>query len=133
MTYSKFRSLSFIGAMIVIAAPVYSQQPPASTPAPTTAEPAAQPTATEKAAPATQAPTAVNAPQGPSAETLKKAKSLGMRPEVRKGVTVYCWEDADIGTRFSTKKCVNEDGLADKIRQLEAQKLQIQQQQGQAR
>jgi hypothetical protein len=123
MTYSKFRSLAFISAIIAIAAPVYSQQPPAATPAPAAADPAAPP--------ATQASATDKAPPGPSAETLNRAKAVGLRPEVRKGVIVYCWEDADIGTRFATKKCVDENALADKIRKLESQKLQIQQQQGQ--
>jgi hypothetical protein len=67
----------------------------------------------------------------PSPETLQKAKSVGMRPEVRKGITVYCWEDADLGTRFKTKKCVNEDGLEDTIRQREAQLQQLQSHVGQ--
>lgn len=66
-------------------------------------------------------PAADTAPATPSAETLKRAKSVGLRPEVRKGVTVYCWEDATIGTRFTTKKCVDEDQLADMVSQREAQ------------
>jgi hypothetical protein len=40
---------------------------------------------------------------------------------MRKGVTVYCWEDATIGTRFTTKKCVDEDQLVDMIPQREVQ------------
>lgn len=51
-------------------------------------------------------------PASPSPETLKKAQQVGMRPEVTKtGVTLYCWEDATTGTRFKTKKCVDEGQL----------------------
>jgi hypothetical protein len=66
----------------------------------------AQSPAASAAAPAT------NPPTGPSAETLKKAKQVGMRPEVEKnGTTLYCWEDATTGTRFKTKKCIDEGQL----------------------
>jgi hypothetical protein len=51
------------------------------------------------------------APSGPSPEMLSRAREAGVTPEVRKGVTVYCWKDATVGTRFVTKKCVNEDQL----------------------
>jgi len=88
-----------------IAAPVYAQQPPTETAAP----------------PAAQAPPAATPPPGPSADTLKRAKAVGLHPEMRKGVTVYCWEDATIGTRFTTKKCVDEDQLVDMIHQREVQ------------
>jgi hypothetical protein len=55
---------------------------------------------------------------GPSPETLKKAKQLGMRPEVEKnGTTLYCWEDATTGTRFKTKKCIDEGQLDAAIEQ----------------
>jgi hypothetical protein len=103
-----FRYLIFIGAMIGMTVPAYSQS---STDAPTP--------------PAAQAPAGDSPPPGPSAETLKRAKAVGLRPEVRKGVTVYCWEDADTGTRFKTKKCVDENRLAEMIQQREAQRDQL--------
>jgi hypothetical protein len=75
--------------------------------------------------PANPAPNAVviapATPPPPSADTIKRAKAVGMHPEVHKGVTVYCWEDATIGTRFTTKKCVGEDQLNDILEQREAQ------------
>jgi hypothetical protein len=61
----------------------------------------------------------------PSPETLKMARDNGLKPEVRKGVTVYCWEDADVGTRFKTKKCVDEARLPDVIAQRQAQRDQL--------
>ena len=62
---------------------------------------------------------------GPDAATLKKARDAGLKPEVRKGVTVYCWEDADIGTRFKTKKCVDESRLDEIIVARQAQRDQL--------
>jgi hypothetical protein len=35
-------------------------------------------------------------------ETYKKAKALGYQARVRNGVTVFCHNDAVIGTRFPT-------------------------------
>jgi hypothetical protein len=98
--------LVLISAMIAMAGLAHAQQPPpdANTP------PAAQPPAADKA------------PAGPSEDILKRAKAVGMRPEVRKGETVYCWEDADIGTHFKTKKCVDENRLSNMIEQRELQK-----------
>jgi hypothetical protein len=47
----------------------------------------------------------------PSPEFLKRAKEVGFNPEVRNSVTVYCWKDADLGSRIPTKKCVGENHL----------------------
>jgi len=58
----------------------------------------------------------------PSPEVLKKARENGLKPEVRKGVTVYCWEDADVGSRFKTKKCVNDSQLEQVIATRQAQR-----------
>ena len=114
MTHSKFRSLVLAGAITGIAitgmnAPARSQQAPEPAKAPTSAA----------------APPADKAPAGPSADTLKKARAGGLKPEVRNGVTVFCWEDADIGTRFKTKKCVNEDQLAQILEIRQAQRDQM--------
>lgn len=68
---------------------------------------------TSAARPAT-APTATPGPAaaaGPSEATLKLARSAGLKPEVQGGVTMFCWRDTDVGTRFATKKCVDENGL----------------------
>lgn len=111
MSSWKYCLVIFTIAVVGAAAPAHSQSPPpaASTPA-------------EPAAPAADKPPAADkAPPAPSAETLKRAKSVGMHPEVRKGGTVYCWEDASVGTRFTTKKCVDENQLDDMIAQREAQ------------
>jgi hypothetical protein len=57
-----------------------------------------------------------------SPDLMKRAKDVGLKPETRKGEQVYCWEDQDVGTRFKTKKCVNNDGLANLVQQREEQK-----------
>lgn len=87
-----------------------TQSPPApSAPAGTPATaPAATSTATSSE-PATAPPPA--APAAPSADTLKKARLAGYRPESKHGVTMYCQETANIGTRFPTKKCIDESQL----------------------
>src|SRR5579859_3630876 len=77
-----------------------SSPPPAQSPAPSSAPP-----------PTPTGPAASTAPASPSADTLKKARMAGYRPETKNGVTRYCQETANIGTRFPTKKCIDEQQL----------------------
>jgi len=81
----------------------YAQQP---TPA-TTSPPAA--TAAQVDAPAPAAQPAK--PTGPSADTLKKAKLDGYRAKLRKGQTLFCKEQVELGTHFSTETCIDENQL----------------------
>ena len=106
MKFSALLSASLIGALTLAANLAYADQPPDQKPS--DAAPAAPPAA-----------------PGPDAATLKKARDAGLKPEVRKGVTVYCWEDADIGSRFKTKKCVDESRLDEIIMQRQAQRDQL--------
>ncbi|GAC1302664.1 MAG: hypothetical protein NVSMB10_03870 [Steroidobacteraceae bacterium] len=62
----------------------------------------------------------------PSPDLLKQARAAGFKPEKRNGVTRYCVESADIGTRFSTKKCYDEDRLAMILQQRQLQREQTQ-------
>jgi hypothetical protein len=130
MNYSRVHFPLLMGAMLATALPVYSQQstssaPPANTPPPAAAS-AATTTATVAAPAQTSTPAAAqttvsdSAPAKPSEETVKKAKSMGLHAEVRNGVTVYCWEDSNTGSRFPTKKCANETQLDDIIQQRQA-------------
>jgi hypothetical protein len=130
MSYSRIHFPLLMGAMMAAELPAYSQQPtssaaPANTPPPaaasaaTTTATAAAPTQTSTP-PAAQTTTSDSAPAKPSEETLKKAKAMGLHAEVRKGVTVYCWEDSNTGSRFPTKKCANETQLDDIIAQRQA-------------
>jgi hypothetical protein len=45
---------------------------------------------------------------------------MGLHAEVHNGATQYCWEDANLGTRFPTKKCIGEDQLNDLVAQRQA-------------
>ena len=94
-------------ALTCLAALAHAQAPPAAE----TAKP-----------PATDA-----TPAAPSAETLKKARSLGLHPESRRGATVYCWEEAAIGSRFKDKHCVPESQLDELVAKREAVQQQFHQ------
>lgn len=107
------------GANLAAFGPALAQAPPnasagpATAPAPTQSPaapsaPAATPTAAPTQPAASPAPAA---PAGPSAETLKKARLAGYHPQTRKGITLFCQETANLGTRFPTKKCVDEQQL----------------------
>jgi hypothetical protein len=116
VSHSKIRFPLLIGAMLAAALPAYSQQssaPPANTSASTPAQ-------TSTTASATQTTASDSAPAKPSDATVKKAKSMGLHAEVHNGATQYCWEDANLGTRFPTKKCVGEDQLNDLVAQRQA-------------
>lgn len=63
----------------------------------------------------------------PSADVVKRARDAGFKPEVRNGVTVYCWKDADTGSRLPTKKCVGEDQMEMMLERRQAQRDAIQQ------
>jgi hypothetical protein len=108
MTNSK-HILSALGVAIAMTLPAYAQQ--ADAPKPPTTAPTA---ATAPATPDTEHP-------APSPDTIRKARMLGMRPEKNKaGDTVYCWNDADTGTHFTTKKCIGEDRLQEAIERRQA-------------
>ena len=130
MSYSRVRFPLLWGAMMAAALPAYSQQPTSSAPPanmpPPAAVSAATTTATAAAPAQTSTPAAAqttasdSAPAKPSEATVKKAKRLGLHAEVRNGATVYCWKDANIGTRIPTEKCADEDQLDVIIQQREA-------------
>jgi hypothetical protein len=78
--------------------------------APLSAQQAAQPPmASAPAATAGLSPSQRPAP--PSQATIKKARAAGLKAETRNGMTVFCWQDANTGSRFNTKKCVDETRL----------------------
>ncbi len=95
-------------------------EPGTATAAP--AAPAAAATGSAAPAPAASA-TAVPQPQF-SPELLKKARSVGLVPRVRKGQTLFCKDYAELGTRFTTEHCYDADHVDDVIRQMvEAQDM----------
>ena len=121
MSHSKIRFPLLIGAMLAAALPAYSQQssaPPANTSA-AAASAATAPTQTSTPS-AAQTTASDSESAKPSDATVKKAKSMGLHAEVHNGATQYCWEDANLGTRFPTKKCVGEDQLNTLVAQRQA-------------
>ncbi len=70
-----------------------------------------------KLAPPTGAPADVIAPAAAkatgaaadnlvSSDTYAKAQALGFHPRVRDGLTVFCHNDAAIGTHFKSERCI---------------------------
>ncbi len=93
-----------------------------------TATPPTSASATPAAASAAAPPPTTDAkPAGPSPELVKKAQSLGLNPETRGSHTVYCWEEATIGSRFKDKHCVAESQLDAMVEKRAALQQQIRQ------
>jgi hypothetical protein len=114
MTHSRLPLLVLSAALLAVAGSAYAQQASDTATAPTS-------TSSTTAPPAAAAPPADAPPPGPSKDTLRKARNLGMHPEhTSSGKTVYCWEDADTGTHFKTKKCVDEYQLQATMEQRQA-------------
>jgi hypothetical protein len=145
-----FWSLVLISAMVGGTGSAYAQQQSdaakaqpsaqpsatAGTAAPTAAPaPAATPApaAGPQDAPAAPAPAIVvhfiDAPKAtpnvPPADVLKKARDAGYHTKVSHGVVYYCKVDADIGTRFQTEKCLDEDQLVTTLQRLDAARDQL--------
>jgi hypothetical protein len=104
------RFLILIGVMIgshaVYAGPS-PDQPSASTPSPSPTAAAGPPT--------------VLAP--PSADVLKRARLAGYRiRKLRAGTTVFCKQEAHVGTRFSTDSCIDETTLEEFLLRAQSQR-----------
>jgi hypothetical protein len=52
-----------------------------------------------------------NASADPSPDVLKKARNLGYKPEHHNGTTLFCKSVSEIGSRFPTKQCIDENSL----------------------
>jgi hypothetical protein len=90
-------------------APAYAEEPPAAQ------VPSAVQTATTPVNAATTAPAATTPPP----IDRKKALQFGFRPEVVKGIAVFCKEVPIEGTRFTNKRCVREDQFSAYLSQLQ--------------
>lgn len=120
MKHARHSVLILILAMAGITASAYAQQASDAPNTPAEAQSTAPPadsTPSTAQSPAAQAPTAsptsakASAPSAtadPSLATIKKARDAGFRTEFVHGVAQYCKYDAVIGTRFQTKRCMNE-------------------------
>ncbi len=90
----------------------------AATPQTPTATPAPAPVAAAKAAsaaPGTRPPP----PGGISADLYSKSLQYGYRARQRSGTTIFCKNDAPIGSRLEKETCVSVDSLEEAIRQAE--------------
>jgi hypothetical protein len=48
-------------------------------------------------------------------ELARKAGSVGYKVRTRQGVTVFCKTEAQVGTRFTNEKCINEAELDETV------------------
>jgi hypothetical protein len=56
------------------------------------------------------------------ASMSKKARQAGWRPEAHNGETVYCRDDPQVGSRFTTRRCVHENQLLVLLEQAQFEK-----------
>jgi hypothetical protein len=79
-------------------------------------------TTSKPASSATEAPSSE-----PSAEVMKEARREGFKPKKRDGVTMYCYTDATLGTKFVTEKCFDQHHMEMLVQQREDQRNQMKQ------
>ncbi|HEV7357836.1 MAG TPA: hypothetical protein VGN99_07555 [Steroidobacteraceae bacterium] len=127
MTFSKLAVFVIAGMVAAASAPVLAaQQNPDSTPAATAAIPqagdadqAAALVAQANAAAAANARAAQIAPAAPptkiepSPAARKKAMNYGFHAEIYDAKTMFCRDDATLGTRLVSKKCMSADEFED--------------------
>jgi hypothetical protein len=76
---------------------------------------------------AQQASTDSAKPTVPSPDTVKKAKSAGYRAKLKKGETLFCKEEVEIGSHFAAEHCIDENQLAMVLEREQAQRDQLSQ------
>ncbi|MEA3140384.1 MAG: hypothetical protein QOK23_2553 [Gammaproteobacteria bacterium] len=131
MSRSQCMRLLITATLVAVTAPLYAQQTPEPVKAPAQAEASVQ-DADAAAAVAVIAKAKAAAAEAKSssdgdAAIAKKAKEAGWRPEVRSGVTVYCRQDAVVGSRFTQKRCATETQLAGVLERQEYEREQLKQ------
>jgi len=90
--------------------------PPQGPSGPASAPVAAARPATPAAAPN---PAAALPPGGITPELYAEARQMGYRARVVKDKTIFCRNEAPIGSRLTKDTCVSADGLESEIRELE--------------
>lgn len=50
-------------------------------------------------------------------ETLRQAEQLGFTPVTRNGTTVYCRDVTELGSRFTKRQCISEQGVMTLVHQ----------------
>jgi hypothetical protein len=133
---TKLCSMVLLCAIAAAALPVCAQQasdaektPPAgqqnSTPASNASSDDAAATAALIAkanAAAAKAATSASSKATSDASLSKKAREAGWRPEAHNGETVYCRDDPQVGSRFTTRRCVHESQLLVLLEQAQFEK-----------
>jgi uncharacterized iron-regulated membrane protein len=56
------------------------------------------------------------------ASVSNRAREAGWRPEAHNGETVYCRDDPQVGSRFTTRRCVHESQLLVLLEQAQFEK-----------
>ena len=121
MSYSKLGSLLVV---LTLGACASGPTPPPGPAAATSPVPAT----VHELAPATSAAPVAAAPTADEVKRqamLKQARSMGFKPKLTNGVVMYCRNEAPIGTRFDQTVCHTEDGMADLLQALQAQKDEL--------
>lgn len=135
------RRIAFFASLILVAAAPCGAQPPASDATATSAASSPKPVSpastsatattaagTDSKAPASKpASSATDASSEPSPEVLKEARREGFKPKKRNGVTIFCYTDATIGTRFESEKCVDQAQMEMMAQQRQDQRNQLSQ------
>jgi len=71
------------------------------------------------------AATTAAAPKNPTPDTMKKARMAGYHAKLRKGETLFCKEETEIGSHFSKENCINETQLLVVLDREQAQRDQL--------
>ena len=58
---------------------------------------------------------ATKTPAEQAKELARKAASVGYKVRTRQGITVFCKTEAQVGTRFTNEKCINETELEETV------------------
>jgi hypothetical protein len=135
MTFSKSTVFIMAGVFAAGTAAVSAQQNPDSTTAAPAASAATTPAsdaeqaaaliahaneaAAANAKEATTASASASAKVEPSAAARKKAQQYGFHAEIYSGKTMFCRDDATLGTRLVSKKCMGADQFEDYAVQLQ--------------
>jgi hypothetical protein len=95
--------IGMIGAYPVYAGPLPDEPSASASPPPTALTPAVS--------------------AAPSPDVLKRARLAGYRTKkLREGSTVFCKQEAHVGSRFSTESCIDETQLEEFLLRAQAQR-----------
>jgi hypothetical protein len=100
-----------------------------SPPAPSSSATAPATAGTDSATTASKPASSASASSSePSPEVLKEARREGFKPKKRDGVTMFCYSDASLGTKFVTEKCFDQHHMEMLVQQREDQRNLMKQQ-----